>query len=278
MNSNRVNLNLGGGKLYQLANRSQVQMMSYLLESEDGRIIMIDSGHYCNEDADFLEEFILKKGGHVSAWFINHAHEDHYGALSMLLSRDKLNIQIDKLYFDFPPTEWLTRVEPSSKEFLPDFLSRLEKHGIKPTPIHQGDVIDCGIKIEILNSLGDYYDYPTINDTTIVMKAHYPKKSVLFLGDLGVAGQAAVIRAAGDKLRCDIVQMAHHGQAGVDFEMYKLIKPEICLYTAPDWLWNNDIGKGYGSGPWRTLETRAWAEQLGVKASFPAAFGDYEFD
>ena len=72
--------------------------------------------------------------------------------------------------------------------------------------------------------------------------------------------------------------MAHHGQWGVNFNMYKLIMPKICLWPTPDWLWNNDNGEGYGTGPWRTLETRGWMEQLGVQASFPAAYGDYEFD
>ena len=54
MNCNHVNLSLGGGKLYQFANRTSIQMMSYLLEAPDGRIIMIDGGSLCEPDADFL--------------------------------------------------------------------------------------------------------------------------------------------------------------------------------------------------------------------------------
>lgn len=278
MNCNHVHLNLGGGKLYQFANRNNVQMMSYLIETPDGKLIMIDGGNPCDEDADFLEDFLIKKGGYVTAWFMTHAHDDHFGALSVLLGRDKFNLNIESLYFDFPPLEWIEKTEKSTYPFLSDFLNRVQSRGLKTRTIGAGEIFDWGVKLEVLNSLGDYNRFHSINDTSIVLKAHFPKRSVLFLGDLAIDGQLSVIKEAGEKLKCDIVQMAHHGQRGVNFEMYRLIEPKICLWCAPDWLWNNDIGEGYGSGPWLTLETRKWMEQLGAQASFPTAYGDYEFD
>ena len=33
--------------------------------------------------------------------------------------------------------------------------------------------------------------------------------------------------------------MAHHGQDGVEMDVYRVIKPEICLWPTPDWLWDN---------------------------------------
>lgn len=77
------------------------------------------------------------------------------------------------------------------------------------------------------------------------------------------------------KLRCDIVRMAHHVQDGVDRSFYNVVQPKICLYTTPEWLWNNDSGSGMNSGPWKTLETRRRMRELGAQQSFPHAFGDY---
>ena len=59
------------------------------------------------------------------------------------------------------------------------------------------------------------------------------------------------------------------------FDIYKFIKPKICLWCAPDWLWNNDKGEGFNSGPWKTIETRKWMDEIGAIANFPAAYGDY---
>ena len=275
---NKVHLDLGGGKLYQFSGKNGRQMMSYLIETPDGRLIMIDGGQYCDEDADFLEGFLINKGGRISAWFITHAHDDHFGALLRLLERGKLNIQIDRLCFSFPPIEWVGRTEPTEEKPLRDFLELIKAHSLNVSAIGAGDLFDFGVVIEVINSLGDSDRFRSINDTSIVLRAHFPKRDVLFLGDLAENGQKFLINDSADKLSCDIVQMAHHGQWGVDFNMYKLIMPKICLWPTPDWLWDNDNGEGYGTGPWRTLETRAWMEQLGVQASFPAAYGDYEFD
>ena len=58
--------------------------------------------------------------------------------------------------------------------------------------------------------------------------------------------------------------MAHHGQSGVSKEVYDFIKPTICLWPTPDWLWINDSGSGEDSGPWKTKETRQWMEELNI--------------
>ena len=279
MNCNFVNLGLGGGKLYQFANRSPIQMMSYLLESADGRFIMIDGGNICDPDADFLYETLASKGGHISAWFITHAHDDHFGALSILLGREGFDLKIDCMYYDFPDNEWFKTVENgSSYKQVCEFTERVAARGLRVERLERGQIFDFGIKIEVLNSLGDYSAYHTVNDTSIVLKAHYPNRAVLFLGDLALEGQKTVLAEAGEKLRCDIVQMAHHGQNGVDFDMYKFIGPKVCLYCAPDWLWNNDKGDGFDSGPWGTVKTRKWMDEIGAVASFPSAYGDYIFD
>ena len=90
-------------------------------------------------------------------------------------------------------------------------------------------------------------------------------KKAIFLGDMGEeAGKQLIADNPPEKLKCDIVQMAHHGQDGVGFEVYRILQPEICLWGAPSWLWNNDSGSGMGSGNWKTIETRKWMAQLGV--------------
>ena len=75
-------------------------------------------------------------------------------------------------------------------------------------------------------------------------------------------------------LQADIVQMAHHGQQGVGRNVYEVVKPTICLWPTPIWLWENNNGGGLNSGNWRTLEVRGWMRQLGVKTHVVAKDGD----
>ena len=50
----------------------------------------------------------------------------------------------------------------------------------------------------------------------------------------------------------------------VSKEFYEYIKPRICLWASPEWLWNNDNGNGFDTGPWKTVQTRQWMQELGV--------------
>ena len=83
-----------------------------------------------------------------------------------------------------------------------------------------------------------------------------------------------LLKTQKEKLKSDIVQMAHHGQNGATKELYEQINPTICMWPTPEWLWNNDSGEGKGSGPWKTLETRQWIEELKVKKNYVEKDGD----
>lgn len=281
MKLNKVQLGLGGGSLLQSANRTHTQMMSYLINTPDGSTVMIDGGNNKDGDGQYLYDLLCKNGKRVDKWFMTHAHKDHYGALLWMLDNVvDFDIEIGELYMNFPPAEWTLTVEGGlGYPMLVRFLEAVKEHGITTCTPNRGDIIECGgMSIEILNNCDNYKSYDTVNDTSICMLAHFPARDVLFLGDLAPAGGRDVVKQCGaDKLRCDIVQMAHHGQEGVQKDFYELIQPKICLYNAPDWLWDNDPGTGKGTGIWQTLETRRWMEELSVQASYPIAFGDYLF-
>ena len=280
MNMNLLDVNLGGGYVLQYANRYKYQMMGYLIETPDKKTCMIDGGQPYEEDAMYLYSLLTERNKKVDTWIITHAHDDHFGSLMYLMENlPQFDIEIGELYFDFPETEWLLTVERGTS-FAPctKFLSLLDKFNIKPKKLIRGNTINCGeLKIEILKDSEGYEKYNTINDSSSVFKLHFPKRDVLILGDLGEeAGIDFLKTIPHEKLRCDIVQMAHHGQNGVNKEFYSIVKPKICLYCAPYWLWENVGEKGEGTGPFNTLLTRKWMEELGAVLSCPHAHGDFK--
>ena len=56
--------------------------------------------------------------------------------------------------------------------------------------------------------------------------------------------------------------MAHHGQAGVDFDVYRAVMPTHCLWCTPTWLWDNMGEGGYDTGPFKTVVVRGWMSSL----------------
>lgn len=278
---NLVDLNLGGGTLLQIANRSHIQSMMYLIETTNGKRIMIDSGNYLkDEDGKYLYDLLKQKGGRVDAWIFTHAHDDHFGGLLWIWENiENPQLEIGEIYFDFPSLEWIASKSERLAKYTKRFLEFINIQNIKQTVLCKDAMISVDdISIEVLNNLEGYESYKDFNDTSIAFLVHFPKRSVLFLGDLAVEGGNKLLETCShEKLRQDIVQMAHHGQRGVTKEFYSVVKPKVCLYCTPDWLWENDNGGGKNSGPWKTLETRSWMEELGAQASFPHAYGDYLF-
>ena len=283
MKLNRADLGLGGGSLLQVAHRSPVQMMSYIIDTTDNKVIIIDGGYYCEEDADNLYKMIMQRGGCVDLWIITHAHHDHYGALNWLMENlQDFDIKIKKMCFHFPAKEWLAKMERYS--FTENFFRNLDKYSINVVTPNVGDILECGgVSVEIVSIPVNYEDYSTVNPTSIIIILHFPKKDVLFLGDFDTDAQDEFLKNGDvDKIRKDIVQMAHHGQKGVDHAFYQLIRPKVCLYPTPKWLWENNYFDcedplTAGKGPYETLETRKWMDELGVEMSFSQAEGDWLF-
>lgn len=283
MKLNCVDLGLGGGSLLQVANRSLTQMMSYLIDTPEDKTVLIDGGHHCAEDGLHLYELLCERNKTVDLWIITHAHVDHYGAMMWLYENmPDADIRIKKICFHFPTKQWLEMRE--NTPYTQRLFNMLDNQTATIITPRAGDILECGgMTFEIVSVPEEYQEYPTVNSTSMIVVAHFPKEDVLFLGDFDKHAQNEFLRKHDPAtIRKDIVQMAHHGQMGVDRSFYELIKPRICLYTAPQWLWENNRYRcndpaTAGTGPFETLLTRKWMEELGAEASYTHAEGDYIF-
>ena len=260
-------------ELTQLSDHSTRQMMGYILKTKNNKIIVIDGGTI--DDTENLVEQINKHGGKVDAWFLTHLHDDHLGAFSNI-ANDK-QIQIEKIYCSFNEYSWYEENEPSRAEFSKQILEILKQDNIKDkveeVSLNQDINID-DVKIEILGIKNPEITENAGNEQSMVVKFDTGKTTFLVLGDTGIKSSEKLLKTQKEKLKSDIVQMAHHGQNGATKELYEQINPTICMWPTPEWLWNNDSGEGKGSGPWKTLETRQWIEELKVKKNYVEKDGD----
>ena len=265
----------GVGELWMLASTTGAQNLSIVIKSPHGKLIVVDGGW--EADADKLSSLILQQGGKVDAWLITHPHEDHVGALCAILNDSSRKIKIDKIYCSLATPDWYRQVSPTGAGIADQFLSAFTKLpvGTVTNNIGRGTEIDIDdVNIRVLNNRG-VYTYNGVNNSSMVYKIRVSGQSILILGDLAYDGGKDLIKTCtAAELKSDIVQMAHHGQQGVDQDAYALIAPTTCLWPSPAWLWNNDNGGGVGSGPWGTLTTRAWMDALGVKDNRSLKDGD----
>lgn len=265
----------GVGELWMLGSTTGAQNLSIVIRSPHGKLIVIDGGW--EADADKLSSLILQQGGKVDSWLITHPHEDHVGALCAILNDTARKIKIDKIYCSLATPDWYRQVSPTGAGIADQLLSAFTKLpvGTVTNNIGRGTEINIDdVNIRVLNNRG-VYTYNGVNNSSLVYKIRVSGQSILILGDLAYDGGKDLIKSCtAAELKSDIVQMAHHGQQGVDQDAYALIAPTTCLWPTPAWLWDNDNGGGIGSGPWGTLTTRAWMDALGVKDNRSLKDGD----
>lgn len=267
---------LGGATLTLLAPATQSQNLSSVIQTKNGSLIVIDGG--LREDMPHLVETIQQKGGRVAAWLITHPHSDHIGALTEILNQNPMPVEIDRIYYSFLERETYQNGENmgrmSDLDNLQAAFGRIPQEKLQ-TPLAKGQKIQVDdVTINVMN-LPFRSLYNTFNNSSVAYRLDVGGKRILFLGDMGwEAGQNLLSKCDPAELKADVVQMAHHGQDGVEEGVYRVIRPEICLWPTPDWLWDNVKNGQAGAGSWKTLTVRSWMENMGVQRNLVVKDGD----
>ncbi|MBQ2433711.1 MAG: MBL fold metallo-hydrolase [Clostridia bacterium] len=257
--------------LHMLRSSKDTICESFVIEA-GGKVLVIDGGF--EFESGTLFETIEKLGRHVNAWFFTHPHIDHYGAFIGMMESHAKDIKVDSVYCNFLSEELLCEYEPVEKEHtktcLPKIKELIKNNSISEITMHKGDVYTFNdAKITVLREPDDSIHENIINNSSTVFRLDAGGKSVLFLGDLGTEGGKQLLNTcSNDLIRCDYVQMAHHGQNGVEKAVYKAISPKCCLWCTPTWLWDNVGPDGYDSGNFKTVIVRGWMSELGVKKHY----------
>ena len=264
---------LGGTNMHDLGD---INSMGYIIRTRNNKLIIVDGGR--ENDKDLVLKYINEYGkGKVDYWFVTHAHIDHVGALLKIIEDDE-NIEIENLCYKFLTDEWYKKYDERGYESEHRMLEALSSDKIKnKIECKAEDLIDIdNLKCEIIR-VAD----PSVtgsdngNEASMVFKftATDIDKSILFLGDSYFKVSRELLELAPEKLESYAVQIAHHGQNGVTKEVYDVIKPKVCFYNCPKWLYDNDIGEGYNTSKYQTVEVRGWMEEK-CATSFVAFEGD----
>ena len=252
-------------KLHFLKSVTDTINTSFILES-NGTLLVLDGGF--PSEAPYLYEYLKKLGGHVDTWFLTHFHDDHFGAFLTML-QEHPDIIIDKVCFNFPSDEFIVKYEPKqsckmSEEWIRIFNKSIKTRNLPVVTATEGDVYEYdngNVTVRVLRTYDE--SLPYINDSSTVFRFEVDGKSILFLGDLAVkGGHQLLAKADPTMVKADFVQMAHHGQGGVDKECYEAIKPTYCLWPTPSWVWNNMGPGGYDTNVFQTIIVRGWISSL----------------
>ena len=254
-------------RLYMLESVEDTICNSFIITTESERVISIDGGH--KEQSEYLLKSLKEITGsdkpHIDAWFLTHPHADHIQALFDIVENYPDAVETDRIYLNFPSQISFEGSDEDGVESMGLFYRGLPKIADRLRILSGGDKLSIGeAQIRVLYSQD--FEIKGCNNSSLVFRLDLGGKSVLFTGDCGEEAGNKILRLWKDSgiLDCDIVTMSHHGQDGVSREFYEAVSPESCLWPTPSWLWSNCDG----TGSFKTLETRKWMEELGVKEHY----------
>ena len=272
-----VELGLGGNTIYMLPSTTGMQTLSMVIQNNQGEIYIIDGGYdsnaYQGEDAKIIFDIVSELCGQnskvIKGWFLTHPHSDHIGAFIDFTATYGSQVTIDTVYYAWSEEESfytnITANPDPAFSLITQFKNSIPTGVTVVTP-KTGDTFDFGsFGFKILYSpANDNYNFTgneavNFNNLSLVIKMTTSEKSVLFLADAGVgAGEWLIDNASATDLKADVVQMAHHGQAGVNQNVYQAIDPDVALFNCDKAVYENT------SGRLQTLVVRGWMEELGT--------------
>lgn len=216
--------------------RWQAAGMGYIIETDNRHYIVVDGGLE-RVDAENLISMLTDLSGAlptVDLWIITHPHLDHYGALKFILSEEELSSQviIKKICKSFPDEfTWGNGRVLDDARILNGLLD-----GAKESEIfvpNAGDVLDIdGYEVKFFFTYKDATVLSDPNELSLVFSVRGSNKSVMFTGDAYENGLSIVYRKHKDDLsplKCDYVQLAHHGLNGGYTYFYKAVGASVAL-------------------------------------------------
>ena len=231
----------------------------YVMQLEDGSFIVQDGGFVSGNSVsrlyNVLADLYRQAFGSspsksnpitIAAWYMSHGHGDHTGNFLKLCQNYGTSIKLERLIANNPSDlESYNCYDPNlsvrnSLTTIANYTQSLTKY-IK---VHTGMTLYlANLEIEVLYTHEDIYPntFERFNNSSTVLRTtiHNTNGSgqlqgaaptILWLGDLQTRGSACLRAMYGEYMKADIVQIAHHGGAGCERELYELTKASMLLW------------------------------------------------
>ena len=246
----------------------------HIVMLEDGSFIVVDGGNcktngtvcadgkWCSHSAliwDSLVSLYKKAHGHeptaeepirISAWYLTHAHDDHYRAFYHMVKNIDADatkrelFKVDYIIANLPGENSLSQGSSATWGFKGGFdKMKGLLGGIDFIKVHTGQKLYfANLMIEVMSTFQDHLPFliNNSNDSNTVTRFHIGSTdngeagettTVMFLGDSWRPTSRFLCAMYGKYLKSDITQISHHGNIGSEASVYDLIAPTGVLFN-----------------------------------------------
>ena len=221
--------------------------MCLLFKLEDGRFVVIDGGSRwpsSKMDQRLYEQ--LKSQAEdasnivIACWILTHSHQDHIAAFQGFAHNFKdvysSTVTIESIMFNFAGDDQASVTTQQLSGSDNEIRSRVESAfaDSKLFKPHPGNEISfANMKIEVLGTHESYIfkSYPEdYNACCLFLKITVGDQVIGIPADSDATNNKVIEQIYGDYIKCDILQVDHHGGFGGVASTNKLLAPEILIF------------------------------------------------
>ena len=221
--------------------------MCLLFKLEDGRFVVIDGGSRwpsSKMDQRLYEQ--LKNQAEdasnivIACWILTHSHQDHIAAFQGFANNFKdvysSTVTIESVMFNFAGDDQASvttqQLSGSDNEIRSIVKSAFADSKLfKP---HPGNEISfANMRIEVLGTHESYIfkNYPEdYNACCLFLKITINDQVICIPADTDATNNKVIEQIYGEYLKCDILQVDHHGGFGGVSSTNKLFAPEVLIF------------------------------------------------
>ncbi|WP_105619816.1 DNA internalization-related competence protein ComEC/Rec2 [Vallitalea okinawensis] len=212
-----------GVSLLMIPKRHQVTILdvgqgdSAVIRTVDGDTFIIDGGK--EKGAQILKSYLDYMGvKKVDGIFVSHTDQDHIQGIIALLPE----IQLDYLFLAKQPIQ--------ENQLLRDLIVQAEVNNVTTLYMETGDNLNCkDLDVNVLAPDVDT-NYPSNNDSSMVLSINLDEISILFTGDIENNGEDLLLQNGIG--RYEILKVAHHGSnTSSGQEFIEKVKPIIGIIS-----------------------------------------------
>ena len=168
-----------------------------------------------------MAPYIRRRGGDVSALILSHPHSDHIGGAASLLRMLRVGAVYDG-GVAYPGEEY------------DSLLTKERLRGVPWRVAREGDTLTIdAVRFTMLGP-----DSTTAanardpNDASVVVMAEYRGVRVLLTGDAERDEESRIVARSGDRLRAQVLKVAHHGSNTSSTEPFlDAVQPRVALVS-----------------------------------------------
>lgn len=231
--------------------------MGYIIRLTDGTFVIVDGGYSdpkesANIYSILTQNNVLSGKPVITAWFITHAHLDHYGALNKFAQEHANDVTVKGFYYNLPGNDILVGTDVSKEATgyqITEAMTQFDGAKLYGK-MHTGMTVGfSGATATVLYTHEEgtmtYYKngafvwsgtankFEDANDSSMVIKFTIGTQTFTVLGDVGDNPANWMTASHADAtLKADLMQVSHHGYSyhAELKSLYQKIDPSVALW------------------------------------------------